>query len=52
VILNYDGRKVATGSKFNVDINPDMLKQLEGLLGAEAVKVEYQYLKKEENVWN
>ncbi|MBI5699747.1 DNA polymerase III subunit alpha [Candidatus Saganbacteria bacterium] len=52
VIISYDGRKVAAHSKYHVDINPEMLKQLEGLLGREAVKVEFQYLKKEENVWN
>ncbi len=48
VIIYYDGRKISTGSKYRVDINPDLIAQIEELLGSGSARVEYKHIKKEE----
>ncbi|HTY13353.1 MAG TPA: hypothetical protein VMD02_04090, partial [Candidatus Omnitrophota bacterium] len=47
VVLYYDGSRIPAGSKFRVDINPDLVNQIEELLGTGSVRVEYNHRKKE-----
>ena len=47
VIIQTDGRRIALGESFNVDINPELVEKLEELLGSGSVKVEYRAVKKE-----
>ena len=45
--IRMDGQRVALGKEFHVDINPELVSQLEELLGGGAVKVEFRAVKKE-----
>jgi DNA polymerase-3 subunit alpha len=47
VYINMDGRRIELGKGFRVDINPELVGQLEGLLGTGAVNVEYKAVPKE-----
>lgn len=47
VIIRIDGRQIALGKSFHVDINPELVAQLEGILGSGAVNVEFRAVKKE-----
>ncbi|MFH1576426.1 MAG: DNA polymerase III subunit alpha [Candidatus Margulisiibacteriota bacterium] len=47
VIIRLDGKSVAIGKSLHVDINPELVAQLEGLLGTGAVRVEFRAVKKE-----
>ncbi|MEE8638704.1 MAG: DNA polymerase III subunit alpha [Candidatus Margulisiibacteriota bacterium] len=47
VLIQMDGKRVALGRNFHVDINPEMVSQLEELLGSGAVNVEFRAIKKE-----
>ena len=46
VYINMEGRKIELGSGFRVDINPELVGQLEGLLGTGAVNVEFKAVPK------
>jgi DNA polymerase-3 subunit alpha len=50
VLIQMDGKRVALGRNFHVDINPEMVSQLEELLGSGAVNVEFRAVKKEPEV--
>ncbi|MFH1683713.1 MAG: DNA polymerase III subunit alpha, partial [Candidatus Margulisiibacteriota bacterium] len=47
VFIRMDGKSVALGKGFQVDINPELVSKLEELLGSGAVKVEFKSVKKE-----
>ncbi|KPJ64139.1 DNA polymerase III subunit alpha [candidate division WOR-1 bacterium DG_54_3] len=47
VFVRMDGRRIALGRNFHIDINPELVSQLEELLGGGAVKVEFRAVKKE-----
>ena len=47
VYIRMDGRRVALGKGFHVDINPELVSQLEELLGSGSVNVEFKAVKKE-----
>jgi DNA polymerase-3 subunit alpha len=47
VFIRMDGRNIAIGKSFHVDINPELVSQLEELLGSGAVNVEFRAVKKE-----
>ncbi|MFC1540601.1 OB-fold nucleic acid binding domain-containing protein, partial [Candidatus Margulisiibacteriota bacterium] len=47
VFICMDGRRVALGKSFHVDINPELVSRLEELLGSGAVNVEFKAVKKE-----
>ena len=47
VMIYYDGKKIAASSKYHVDINPQMIEQIEKLLGSGAARVEFQHIKKD-----
>jgi DNA polymerase-3 subunit alpha len=47
VFIRMDGKSVALGKSFRVDINPDLVEQLEGLLGGGAVNIEFSVQRKE-----
>ncbi len=47
VFIRMDGRSVELGRNFHVDINPELISQLEELLGSGAVNVEFRAVKKE-----
>lgn len=47
VFVRMDGKRIALGRNFNVDINPELVSQLENLLGTGAVNVEFKAVKKE-----
>jgi DNA polymerase-3 subunit alpha len=47
VFIRMDGRRVALGKSFHVDINPELVNQLEELLGSGAVNVEFRAVRKE-----
>jgi DNA polymerase-3 subunit alpha len=47
VYIRMDGKRVALGKDFHVDINPELVEQLEGLLGGGSVNVEFRAVKKE-----
>jgi DNA polymerase-3 subunit alpha len=47
VYIRMDGRRVALGKVFHVDINPELVSQLEELLGSGSVNVEFKAVKKE-----
>src|SRR3989339_787385 len=42
-----DGKMVQLGNDFQVDISPELVEQLEGVLGTGAVNVEFRAIKKE-----
>ena len=48
VIIYYDGRKISASAKYRVDISPDLVAQIETLLGSGSARVEYNHIKKEE----
>ncbi|MFH1386501.1 MAG: OB-fold nucleic acid binding domain-containing protein, partial [bacterium] len=48
VVIRMDGRSVALGKNNWVEINPDLIEQLETLLGRGAVNVEFKVQKKVE----
>jgi DNA polymerase-3 subunit alpha len=48
VIIRMDGKNVELGKNLWVDINPDLIEQLEKLLGAGSVNVEFSVQKKRE----
>jgi DNA polymerase-3 subunit alpha len=45
VFVRIDGQAIALGKGFNVGINPELVTQLESLLGSGAVKVEFKAVK-------
>ncbi|MFH1542408.1 MAG: DNA polymerase III subunit alpha, partial [bacterium] len=47
VFLRMDGRSIAIGKEYFVDINPDLIDKLEKLLGSGSVHVEFSAIKKE-----
>ncbi|MBI5399890.1 DNA polymerase III subunit alpha [Candidatus Saganbacteria bacterium] len=47
VFVKMDGKRVALGRNFHVAISPEIVNQLEGLLGSGAVNVEMRAVKKE-----
>ncbi|MFA5840369.1 MAG: DNA polymerase III subunit alpha [Candidatus Margulisiibacteriota bacterium] len=47
VYIMMDGKRIALGKGFQVDINPELVSQLEELLGSGAVNVEFRSVKKE-----
>lgn len=47
VFIRMDGRSIELGKNYHVDINPELVNQLEELLGSGAVKVEFRAVKKE-----
>ncbi|OGC07056.1 DNA polymerase III subunit alpha [candidate division WOR-1 bacterium RIFOXYA2_FULL_36_21] len=49
VIIYYDDQKVAAGSKYRVDINPELVERIEELLGTGAARVEQRHLKRMKN---
>lgn len=48
VMLYYDGQRVSAGIKYRVDITPELISQIEELLGSGASRVEYKHIRKEE----
>lgn len=50
VFIRMDGRRVALGKNFHVDINPELVSQLEELLGSGSVNVEFRAVKKEREI--
>ena len=48
VIIKLDGQSIALAGELHVDINPDLVLQLEKLLGTGSVNVEYRAVVKEE----
>lgn len=52
VFIRMDGKSVALGKNNWVEINPDVIEQLEALLGEGAVNVEFKVQKKEEVNFN
>jgi len=50
VVIYYDGNKITASSKYHVDINPDLVAQIEELLGTGSVRVEFNHVKKEVEV--
>lgn len=47
VFIRLDGKMVQLGSGFQVDISPELVEQLEGVLGTGAVNVEFRAIKKD-----
>jgi DNA polymerase-3 subunit alpha len=47
VFLRMDGKRIALGKNQLVDINPELIAQLENLLGSGSVNVEFKAVKKE-----
>lgn len=47
VYIRIDGRSIALGKELHVDINPELIAQLEGLLGSGSVNVEFKAIRKE-----
>jgi len=47
VYIRMDGKGIQLGKSYTVDINPELVGQLEELLGSGAVKVEFRAVKKE-----
>ncbi|OGB87474.1 DNA polymerase III subunit alpha [candidate division WOR-1 bacterium RIFCSPLOWO2_02_FULL_46_20] len=47
IIIRMDGKQVVLGNNFQVDINPELVERLEGLLGTGSVNVEFRAAKKE-----
>jgi len=47
VFIRMDGKLVALGRDFHVDISPELVSQLEELLGTGSVNVEFRSVKKE-----
>jgi DNA polymerase-3 subunit alpha len=47
VIIRMDGKRIELGNDYNIDINPDLMGELEKLLGSGAVNVEFRAVKKE-----
>ncbi|NQT29142.1 MAG: DNA polymerase III subunit alpha [Candidatus Saganbacteria bacterium] len=47
VVIRMEGKRVALGKSFHVDINPELVATLEGLLGSGAVNIEFRAVKKE-----
>ncbi|MGB9613527.1 MAG: OB-fold nucleic acid binding domain-containing protein, partial [Candidatus Margulisiibacteriota bacterium] len=52
VFISLDGKKVELGKDFRVDINPQLVEELEQLLGTGAVRVEFSVLKRAETEVN
>ena len=46
VFVRMDGKSIVLGKGFRVDINPELVSQLEELLGTGAVNVEFRAIKK------
>lgn len=46
VIIYYESKKIFTGSRYHVDINPKLVSQIEELLGTGSVRVEFKHVKK------
>ena len=49
VMIYYDGQRVSAGSKYRVDINPELVERIEGLLGTGSARVEQRHTKKMTN---
>jgi hypothetical protein len=47
VYIMMDGKSIALGKNYQVDINPELVSQLEQLLGTGAVNVEFRAVRKE-----
>jgi len=47
VFIRMDGKAIAAGKSFHVEINPELVNQLEELLGSGSVNVIYKAVKKE-----
>jgi len=47
VVIYYDGKKITASSKYRVDINPDLVSQIEELLGTGSASVQFNHIKKE-----
>ncbi len=47
VIIYYDGQKISAGANYRVDICPELVEQVENLLGSGSARVEYKHIKKE-----
>jgi DNA polymerase-3 subunit alpha len=47
IFIRMDGKMIELGSGFKVDINPDLISDLEKVLGSGSVKVEFRAVKKE-----
>ena len=47
VLISMDGKAIALNSDLHVDINPDLVSQLEKLLGSGAVSVEFKAMKQQ-----
>lgn len=45
VIIYYEGKRIQASQNFHVDINPELITQIENLLGTGSVKVEYKVVK-------
>ncbi|MEA3493161.1 MAG: DNA polymerase III subunit alpha [Candidatus Margulisiibacteriota bacterium] len=45
VLIRMDGKRIELGPEYNVEINPDLVAELEKLLGTGAVKVEFKSVK-------
>ena len=47
VFIKMEGNKIALGKNFHVNITPELVEQLENLLGSGSVRVEFRAVKKE-----
>jgi DNA polymerase III subunit alpha len=47
VVINMDGKRIELKNDYNVDINPDLVEEMEKILGTGSVKVEFRSVKKE-----
>jgi DNA polymerase-3 subunit alpha len=52
VFIRMDGKKIALGDSFKVDISPELVNRLEDLLGSGSVNVEFKAVKKEKQEVN
>jgi DNA polymerase-3 subunit alpha len=52
VYIRIEGQAIALGKNFHVGISPELVNQLEGLLGGGAVNVEFKSVKKEKMLVN
>ncbi|MBI5700981.1 DNA polymerase III subunit alpha [Candidatus Saganbacteria bacterium] len=47
VIIYYDGQRITAGVKYRVDICPEIISQVEELLGSGSARVEFRHVKRE-----
>ena len=50
VFIRLEGKTIQLGEEFSVDINPDLIEQLESVLGSGAVDVRFKSVKKEKQI--